>query len=440
MSLIRRATISSCIVLALGSAPIHATNWLGLQGTEPAGASERANVWGFVQPEFQYTDGTELKAGPFAGKDAQFNVIGPDLDTNSSFNIRRARLGVRGTGFPLDSNVNYFLLVEAGNNGITSNGGGSVKVTDASVTLNYLKGARFRIGQFKYPGSEEGLMAIHVFDYINFTNVTNQMTLERYFDSDGSVASVGANDPNGSVGAFRDVGVQVFDWFNTGNWEHSYAAMIGNGNGIARGDNNSDKDLTLYWASERVFGGEGARRQGLKLYAWHQQGKRTLATGPTQAIGDFDRTRWGLGTTFRKDKYRASAEYIKADGMIFNGTDGAAVAGTLNNAATAVASWNILPNDEADGWYVDAGYKILPNVELDLRYDTLNRATKTASEERTFTTWTAGAQYSFNKKTRLIFNYEFRDAEAPNLAGSAVPNQILDGMDDRVSLQLLAIF
>jgi hypothetical protein len=40
----------------------------------------------------------------------------------------------------------------------------------------------------------------------------------------------------------------------------------------------------------------------------------------------------------------------------------------------------------------------------------------------------------------LIFNYEFRDAEAPNLAGSAVPNQILDGMDDRVSLQLLAIF
>ncbi|MBU1192922.1 MAG: OprO/OprP family phosphate-selective porin [Gammaproteobacteria bacterium] len=440
MSYIRKATISSCIALTVGSVSVQAANWLALQGTEPAGASERANVWGFVQPEYQYTDGTELKAGPFAGKPAQFNQIGPDLDTNSTFSIRRARLGVRGTGFPLDSNVNYFLLLEAGNNGITSNGGGSVKVTDASVTLNHIKGARFRIGQFKYPGSEEGLMAIHVFDYINFTNVTNMMLLERFFDSDGSVTSVGANDPNGSVGAFRDVGVQVFDWFNTGNWEHSYAAMIGNGNGIARGDDNNDKDLTLYWASERVFGGEGARRQGLKLYAWHQQGKRTLATGPTQTVGDFDRTRWGLGSTFRKDKYRASAEYIKADGMIFNGTDGAAVPGTLNNAATAVASWNILPEDEADGWYIDAGYKVLPNIELDLRYDTLNRATKTSSEERTFTTWTAGAQYSFNKKTRLIFNYELRDAEAPNLAGSAVPNQILDGMDDRVSVQLLAIF
>lgn len=440
MFTIRKITVGCCIALALGSAPLQATNWLALQGTEPAGASERANVWGFIQPEYQYTDGTELKAGPFAGKQAQFNVIAPDLDTNSTFSIRRARVGVRGTGFPLDSKVNYFLLLEAGNNGITSNGGGSVKVTDASVTLNHIKGARFRVGQFKTPGSEEGLMAIHVFDYINFTNVTNMIMLERFFDSDGSVASVGTNAPNGSVGAFRDVGVQVFDWLNTGNWEHSYAAMVGNGNGIARSDDNSDKDIYLYWASERIFGGEGARRQGLKFYAWHQQGKRTLATGAAQTVGDFDRTRYGLGTTFRKDKFRAGAEYIKADGMIFNGSDGGAVPGTLNNAGTAVSSWNILPDDEADGWYVDGGYKLLPNFELDLRYDTLNRATKTAADERTFSTWTAGMQYSFNKKTRVIFNYEFRDAEAPRLAGNAVPNRILDGMDDRISVQLLAIF
>jgi hypothetical protein len=33
---------------------------------------------------------------------------------------------------------------------------------------------------FKYPGSEEGLQAIHVFDYINFTWVTAQMMLERF--------------------------------------------------------------------------------------------------------------------------------------------------------------------------------------------------------------------------------------------------------------------
>lgn len=440
MSYFKQATIGTCIALALGSAPLQAANWLAIQGTEPAGASERANVWGFVQPEYQSTDGTKLKAGPFAGKPAQFNVIAPDLKSDSTFYLHRARIGVRGTGFPLDSKVNYFLLLEAGDNGITNYGSGSVRLTDASVTLNYLKGARIRVGQFKYPGSEEGLMAIHVFDYINFTNVTNMIMLERFFDSDGSVASVGTNAPNGSVGAFRDVGVQVFDWFKTGDWEHSYAAMIGNGNGIDRGDDNSDKDIYLYWASELIFGGDGPRREGLKLYGWHQKGKRTLATGASQTVGDFDRTRWGLGTTLRKGKYRAGAEYIKADGMIFNGSDAGAVPGTLNNAGTAVSSWNILPDDEADGWYVDGGYKVLPNLELDLRYDTLNRATKTAADERKFTTWTAGAQYSFNKKTRLIFNYEFRDAEAPRLAGNAVANRILDGIDDRISVQLLAIF
>jgi hypothetical protein len=441
MSHTRRRIIGTSIAVCLAAATTaQAANWLALQGNEAPGAAERANVWGFIQPEYQYTEGTELKAGPFAGKPAAFNMIGPDQDSNSTFNIRRARIGVRGTGFPLDSKVNYFLLLEAGNNGITSNGGGSVRVTDASVTLNHIEGARIRVGQFKYPGSEEGLMAIHVFDYINFTNVTDQLMLERFFDSDGAVTSVGANSPNGPVGAFRDIGVQVYDWFNTGAWEHSYAAMVGNGNGIARGDDNNDKDIHLYWASERIIGGQGPRREGLKLYAWHQQGKRTLATGTAQTVDDFDRKRWGLGTTFRKDKYRAGAEYIRADGMIFNGTDGGAVAGTLNNAGTAVASFNMLPEDEADGWYLDFGYKLLPTLELDIRYDRLNRATRTAAEERRFSTLTLGAQYSFNNKTRAILNYEIRDAEAPGLPGTAVPNQILDGMDDRISLQLLAVF
>lgn len=433
-------TVAAIALAMLGITSAQAANWLALQGNEPAGAAERAKLWGFVQPEYQYTEGTELQAGPFAGQPAAFNMIGPDQDSHSTFNIRRARLGVRGTGFPLDSKVNYFLLIEAGNNGITSNGSGSVKVTDASITLNHIEGARIRVGQFKYPGSEEGLMAIHVFDYINFTSVTDQLTLERFLDSDGSVSGMDANRPNGSVGAFRDVGIQVYDWFSTGDWEHSYAAMVGNGNGIARGDNNSDKDIHLYWSSERVFGGQGPRREGWKLYAWHQQGKRTLATGAAQTAADFDRKRWGVGTTLRKGKYRGSAEYIAADGMIFNGTDAGAVAGTLNNAGTAVASFNMLPEDEADGWYLDFGYKLLPKLELDVRYDRLNRATRIAANERRFSTLTLGAQYFFNNKTRAILNYEVREAEAPGLPGTAVPNRILDGMDDRVSLQLLAIF
>lgn len=236
----------------LFAAQAQAANWLALQGTEPAGSAERAKLWGFIQPEYQATDGTELKAGPFSGQDAIFNQIGPDLDTDSQFNIRRARIGVRGTGFPLDSNTNYFFLAEAGNNGITKGDGGGVKITDASITLSHIPGARVRVGQFKYPGAEEGLQAIHVFDYINFTNVTNGLLLERFFDGDGSDTQ-SANSPNGPVGAFRDVGVQVFNTFTNGSWEHSYALMVGNGNGIARGDND-DKCLLVL--------GAGVWRQG----------------------------------------------------------------------------------------------------------------------------------------------------------------------------------
>ncbi len=428
---------------------VQAANWLMLQGAEPAGSAARAKVWGFIQPEYQYTQGTKLKAGPWKGQEAIFNQIGPDLKTSSQFNIRRARIGVRGAGFPLDTKTNYFILVEAGNNGITKPGGGtgSLKLTDASITLNYIKGARIRIGQFKYPGSEEGLMAIHVFDYINFTNVTNGVLLERFVKFDGNCkgSNCPANKPLGSVNAFRDIGVQVFDTFKVRDWEHSYAVMIGNGNGITRSDNNSNKDVYLYWSSEKVFGGKGPRRQGWKLFGWYQHGTRTLTLeqGDADPANDitrnFHRTRWGFGTTYRHGRYRAAAEYIKADGMIRNGTDGAAVPGALAKNG-AVASINVAPDEQADGWYIDGGYKLLPALEIDARYDRFNRATKVSANERRFETFTLGAQYFFNKKTRVIFNYEFRNAEAPNLPGSAGPNKVLDTLDDRASLQLLAIF
>lgn len=432
--IIRRLIPALAASLVFGEA--QAANWLMLQGTEPTAAAPRAKLWGFVQPGFQQTDGSELSAGPWQGQDAIFNQIGPDLNSDSTFQVRRARIGVRGAGLPLDSNVNYFFLAEAGNNGITRQSGGSVKLTDASLTLNHIPGARLRIGQFKYPGSEEGLQAIHVFDYINFTNVSNQMLLERHFDGDGSDPQ-DANKPNGPIGAFRDVGAQLFDTFKKDDWEHSYAIMLGNGNGIARADNDDNKDLYLYWSSEQVYQGKGPRRDGLKLFGWWQDGKRTL----TQAgAGEYDRSRGGLGATFRKDKYRAAAEFITADGMIFNGTDGGAVAGSTNNAGAALASFNVAPKGEADGWYLHLGYAISPKWELDARYDVLNRLTDISTQERKFETLTLGGQYFLNTKTRLLFNYEVRDAEAPNLAGGAVPNQILDEIDDRFSIQILAIF
>jgi len=440
------------VVLLTGASTAHSANWLALQGTEPDGQSARARVWGFVQPEYAQTEGTKLKTGPWKGQKAIFNQIRPDLNTNKTFNVLRARIGVRGTGFPLDNKVNYFFLAEFGDNGITRGSGGSAKLTDASVTLSHIPGARIRVGQFKTPGSEEGLQAIHVFDYINFTNVTNGMILERFFNSDGSVNSdpsapskSPSNKPNGSVSAFRDVGIQFFDIFKVGKWEHSYAVMFGNGNGITRGDNNNSNETYLYWSSALIFGGKGARRQSWKMFAWNQSGKRTLLTGPLdsnneQTLGEFDRKRYGLGTTFRKNKYRAAFEYMKADGMIFNGTDGGAVAGSISNDGSKTASWNMESIGKANGWYGHFGYMIMPQLELDLRYDVYNRMTDVAKKERKFETVTLGGQWFFNKKSRLIVNYEFRDASAPNLPGAAGPNKILSGLDDKLSAQILVVF
>jgi len=438
----RSNKLAVAMTLAAGvtATTAQAANWLALQGTEAPGATDRLNVWGFVQPTFSATGGSDLDAGGWNRQKAAFNQIGPDLSSDSTFQIRRARIGARGTNFPLDGKTNYFLLLEAGNNGITEYGDGSVALTDASITFNHIPHARIRLGQFKYPGSEEGLQAIHVFDYIEFTNVTNNLLLERFFDGDGSDTQ-DANKPNGSVGAFRDIGVQVFDWFNTGDWQHSYALMVGNGNGLNRTDNNGNKDAYLYWSSEQVYGGRGARREGWKLFAWGQHGERKLKfVNRLDEARSYDRDRWGLGTTFRKGKYRAAAEYIYADGMIFNGTDGGAVPGSRNNADNATASFNIKPNGEAYGYYVDLGYRVHPKWELDLRYDYLDRVKNDDADEREFTTWTLGVQYFINKKTRALVNYEFRDAEAPELSGSAVPNQVLDNLDNRVGVQVLAIF
>ena len=416
------ATLLSC------SSTVQAANWLMLQGTEPVGQSARAKVWGFIQAQYQ-KDTSDASTVPNGGGYIPPKLIGPNLDTQSAFNVNRARIGVRGTGLPLDSKVNYFLLVELGNNGITAPGGYNAALTDASITLNHIPGARIRAGQFKYPGAEEGLQAIHVFDYINFTSVTNQMLLER-FALAGDTNSPPTPTPDAnmaqysrSVGAFRDVGVQVFDTFKVSDWEHSYAIMYGNGNGINSGDNDDNKDVYLYLSSELVFAGKGGRREGLKMFAWYQDGKRTDAFDKTQ---EQDRTRTGLGAKYLNKPFRVTAEYMQGEGMIFQGQHRPA---------------HIFNNEEADGGYIEGGWYIAnTNFEIDLRYDTYTRGenhpTSAANDESTADTWTLGGQYHFNKKTRINLEYADRSFESQTAAVEAQQKDVAG----RYAVQLTHIF
>lgn len=423
------AGIAGCLM----TQSAYSANWLMLQGTEEAkqGQAPRAHVWGFIQAQYQYDNSDPNANGGYNPP----KLIGPNLDDQSAFNVNRARIGVRGTGFPLDSKVNYFILTEFGNNGITYGDDGK-HLTDASVTLNHIPGARVRMGLFKYPGAEEGLQAIHVFDYINFTTVTNQLLLERFpqaTDSNQPASPTPDADMNQfsrSVGAFRDVGIQIFDTFKVSNWEHSYALMAGNGNGLNYGDNDDNKDIYAYWSSELVFGGKGGRREGMKLFAWHQDGKRTNAADRTQ---EQDRTRTGAGIKYLKRPFRASAEYMQGKGMIFQGQH------------RPVHMFN---DGEAAGYYVEGGWYI-PNTkwEIDLRYDSYTRdenfvnptpppPSSAPGDESTFDTITVGTQYHFNKKTRVNAEYASRDAESDT---TAINNNV-KGIDGRFAIQVTHIF
>jgi hypothetical protein len=424
----------SALTLGMGlmaSQQAFSANWLMLQGTEAPGTAKPVNVWGFVQAQFQkdYSDpfvnpaGAELYVPP--------KLIGPNLDDQQQFNINRARIGVRGGNFPLDSQINYFLLVEFGNNGMTNTTSGyTPRLTDASVTFNHIKPARFRVGLFKYPGSEEGLQAIHVFDYVNFTTVTNQLLLERFPTADDTnstpqpVPDANMGRFSQPVGAFRDTGVQMFSTFKVNKWEHSYALMVGNGNGVNIGDNDSNMNGYAYWSSERVYsGGKKGRREGLKFFIWGQNGKRTNAYDKTE---EQDRARNGLGVKYLKKPFRVTAEYMGGKGMIFQGQH---------------RPQHMFNDLKAQGGYIEAGFYIPKSKwEIDLRADTYtrdeNHPTSVDGDQTKYDTYTIGTQYHFNKKTRLNLDYAFRTAESDT---TAVNNQV-EGIGNRLAVQITAIY
>jgi hypothetical protein len=434
----RGALFASALVSSLVCGPVQAANWVMLQGTEPEKAPAY-RAFGFLGIDYQQTRGTPLPAGPWQGQAMALNQIAPKLDTDATLQFSYLRLGLRGRLF--DGKLNYWISPLAGDNPVSQNGTPNLKFTDLSATFNLIPHARVRVGQFKYPGSEEGLQPTARRDYILPSAVNAQIVNERPLDNDGLLPNE-TNFLTGPASGWRDTGVQLFDAFRVGDWEHTYAVMAGTGSGLAiyNGMGSGVPDWTLYWASEWVFGGKGPSRDGLKLTGWFQTGERELRAGSQQTKQRFDRTRYGVGSTFRRGSWRAAGEWIKADGMIFNGTDGVAVPGAVSNNGQLTASYNLLPKNEADGWYLDGGYTLFDRWELRARYDRLNRGTDSSVTERRFDTLTLGVTYRFNQHLRVLADYQFRDFEAPGLAGDTMPNQILDDVDDLFAVRLYLTF
>lgn len=448
-AVLKKTMLAVSCAAALGgiNTSAQAADWLMLQGTEPHGSAGRAKVWGFIQTQYQSDNSSPNGAGTYIPP----KLIGPDLDSQEAFNVNRARIGVRGTGMPIDPNVNYFFLAEFGNNAITNPGSGFAKVTDASITLNHLKDfVRVRAGQFKIPMAEEVYQGIALIDYVNFTDGTNQMLLERVPNRafTGNVApqpissTTSLNAFNQSIAAARDVGVQAFNTFKLdSDWEASYSFMVGNGNGINSSDNDNSKDYHMYFSATKVFAGKGPRRQDWKTFAWYTTGKRHLDGNNDGAVEEYDRKRYGVGTRYLKLPFRVAVEWIKAEGVIFQGPDKPSFGllppsvGNPNHPANGLND-----NAESSQWSVDIGYYI-PNTkwELDFRYADYTRMEDSIAEFD-WKALTLGVQYHFNKKTRLTVNVTDRDVEATAFASGAGPNANLDGIDKRYAIQLTHIF
>jgi len=342
-----------CSIALLYVLPASAANWLLIQRTEPATAPAY-RPFGFMGIEYRRTGDSQIAAGPFKGQPLVPNRIGPRLENASELQFSHVRLGLRGRLF--DGKLNYLVSALAGDNGISRNGTPNVKLTDLSFTFNPIPHVRVRIGQFKQPGSEEGLQLAVLRDYVYLTGISRQIINERFFDSDGTPK----NDVNvfdGPLSGWRDTGIQSFDTFRTGAWAHTCAFMVGIGTGsaICNDFGSGRPDGYLFWSSERIFAGKGAFRDGLKLTGWYQNGERELRTGAEQKTKTFDCKRYGLGTVFRRSPWRIEAEWVKADGMVFNGTDGGAAPGSVSNNGNVISGFNVLPEGEADGWYLDGG-------------------------------------------------------------------------------------
>jgi len=199
------------IFLLLSISYVYSADWLMIQGTQKS-TTKNHNLWGFGQLRYTHNGGDIVEANGI--NKTPFSLNNPDLQKQETFILSRLRVGLRGR---LDdkNKINYFILTEFGENGITDPLGYRQHsyLTDLSVTFRYLP-VNIRVGQYKYPGSEEGLMARFTSPFIQFTTVSNQMMLERYISPQSVNGTTYLGVASHSVGAYRDSGIQLFQQIN----------------------------------------------------------------------------------------------------------------------------------------------------------------------------------------------------------------------------------
>ena len=435
-------TVLVLISLITFTNQLHATDWLKGAGTEPDSTMQngkmvknintKPHLWGFIQVGYQQNYGDIfIKNGI---NKTPFSMLTPNLNSQAGFEVNRARIALRGM-IDKKNTINYFFMLEFGENGITKPAGHSVGnyLTDASITYRGIPYANIRVGQFKYPGSEEGLRAVFASNYRNFSTVGGQLLLERFLPNnaiDKDTSGKFLATPQVSVAAYRDRGIELFNTISFSKKIHfTYAAMLGSGTGLSSSNSSGTPTYYGYLATEYLFGkGKAFYLQSVKLYGWYQNGKRKLNNT------NYTRERYGAGISFYKNVFkrglRIDAEYIHAKGMIYNGAKD-----MDNDPFNNHWGYQIAAGDQnlANGGYFNIQYYVIPKkVEIMARYDWLNRLTNSTTGERVFKTTTLGISYHFKGVTRIDLNYAIKGATAP---GNANAQKVLDNTGNLLSIQ-----
>jgi hypothetical protein len=414
------------VVLGLGVAlPTRAADWVMIGGSEEGRPDSAFTPIAFTQlvaestPFAQPVSGltSEPLAG-FNGKLASFNQV-----SAVNLDVRRLRLGARGTAPLTQGAVTYFVAVEAGHNATTR--GVNVNLIDASLSVHALPGVRVRVGQFKLPTMDETLESNPLTaDFTSFSLLVSQLMLEQPV-TDGAFSR--------PAFANRDLGVMLFNSHLlpasvpiVGDHVELSWALMGSQGFVGGVDVDDGKDLTARASASWLFPSQKRTspwRQEISVFAWAQLGTRTVDVEGETTVAE--RNRRGVGLHTRAFGIRGRFEAVAAGGMLFLGA----------SPAFAGQPVSIDPEGTAWGFAADVGVEHLGPFEVDARLEQVVRGDVETPAGRVFRNVVVGAQYKFTEQAKLMFNYSFRHIEAG--AGSpADVRTILDSIGDLASLQL----
>lgn len=285
-----------------------------------------------------------------------------DKSANDSFDIRRARLDLKGD---VTERFDYRTQVEFG-------GTSGPFLLDATIGYKFNPFVKFTAGQFKIPFSQENLTSSPKLETINRSGVVEAL-VARGTDVIGN--------QNG-----RDIGLQAsgsvlpqkdYSLFD-------YVFGIFNGAGINKVDTNEQKDfigrLIFHPWKELSVGGS------------YYNGRYTLTSAPSRRD---ERDRIGGEFAYVNERLSLKGEYIR-------GIDGAT---------------------KKNGWYLQSGYFFIPKkFQGVFKFDTYDPNTDAGNNSTNV--YTFGANWYFNKWAFLQVNYELKDETGKEIKNNGLIGQL----------------